>query len=393
MEARESGKTIRLYETDSYRKEFEAVVESCTQEEDGSFAVALDQTAFFPEGGGQKADRGTLNGIEVKDVQIKDGVILHLLSDPIESGKTAHGILDFEYRFSNMQQHSGEHIFSGLTHHDHQYENVGFHLGDEDVTLDFNGVLTEEEALTIEKKANRVITENLPIRAYYPDREEADSLVYRSKIEIDTDLRLVEIPGVDLCACCAPHVGMTGEIGLLKVTAVKNYKGGSRIHIACGSRALQLFDEEHRILTETSDFLSTLFSEVPTSVRRLKEDLVTARAACHRYAGEALLRQIRELPSGETNVILFLEGAEKKAMQDGINLLMKDRSGVHILLCGNDSDGYQYIAGSADADILAFQKAFSGSFGAKGGGKAPMVQGTVSASQDDLKKWFEEAYS
>ena len=216
--------TKKLYYEDSHRKEFKATVLSCEErltakgKKDG-YAVVLDQTAFFPEGGGQFGDRGLIDDVEVYDTHEKGGIILHYTKMPVEVGTTVTGKLDFAERFSRMQEHSGEHIVSGIVHRLHGYDNVGFHLGSENTTLDFNGELSEEQLLEVERLANEAVFADLPVQISYPSREELKILDYRSKIEIEGQVRLVEIPGVDICACCAPHVAHTGEIGMIKFIA------------------------------------------------------------------------------------------------------------------------------------------------------------------------------
>ena len=204
--------TEKLYDKDSHRKEFEAMVLSCEEKctADGKktgYRVVLDRTAFFPEGGGQFGDVGWLDDTEVFDTHEKNGVIYHETKEPLESGQTVKGKLNFEVRFDRMQQHSGEHILSGLVHSLYGYDNVGFHLGAEITTLDFNGELTEEQVRDLELRANRAVFENVPVQVLYPTKEQLKSVNYRSKIEIEGQVRIVSIPGYDICACCAPHVG------------------------------------------------------------------------------------------------------------------------------------------------------------------------------------------
>ena len=232
--------TEKLYDQDAYAVEFDAKVLSCEayhDKDESGYHVVLDRTLFFPEEGGQSPDKGTINGIEVTDVQIKKDVVTHSLKEPLAVDENVHGKIDWTHRFNNMQQHSGEHIFSGIVHSRFGYDNVGFHLSDNIVTMDFNGVLTADEVKEIETAVNDVIVKNLPVEITYPAKEELAALDYRSKIEIEGQVRIVTIPGVDVCACCAPHVKRTGEIGTLNVQSLSNYKGGVRISILSGFRA------------------------------------------------------------------------------------------------------------------------------------------------------------
>ena len=220
--------TEKLFYQDSHIAEFEAEVLSCTAAGAG-YEIELDRTAFFPEGGGQYADTGMLGGVRVTDVQERDGRVLHMTDGPLDAGMRVTGRIDWEERFMKMQQHSGEHIVSGLVHARFGYNNVGFHLGTEDCTMDFGGVLTDEQLMEIEREANRAVWKNLEIEALYPTEEELKKLQYRSKIEIEGQVRIIVIPGYDVCACCAPHVKRTGEIGLIKLNHMQHYKGGVRV--------------------------------------------------------------------------------------------------------------------------------------------------------------------
>ena len=259
--------TDRLYYEDSHLAAFPAVVTACEQEKD-YWKVALDQTTFFPEGGGQAGDTGYLGEIEVFDTHEKNGEIWHYTRQPLEVGAEVKGVLDWKKRFSRMQQHSGEHIVSGLIHTRFGYDNVGFHLGEEEVTMDFNGPITKEELLEIETAANQVVFGNVPIQISYPSREELEILDYRSKIEIEGQVRIVTIPDVDVCACCAPHVNNTGEIGLIKLTNVQSHRGGVRVSLLAGNRALCDYREKENSVKAISVLLSAKEAAVATACLR-----------------------------------------------------------------------------------------------------------------------------
>ena len=261
--------TEKLYDRDPYQRSFEAAVLSCKAMED-QYEVILDRTLFFPEEGGQSPDQGILGGAHVLDVQIKGDVIIHTLDVALEVGKTVAGEIDWDHRFSNMQQHSGEHIFSGLVYKNYGYTNVGFHLSDQIVTMDFNGPLTMEQIAELEWEVNRVIASNVEIKATYPTKEELAQMEYRSKKEIDGAIRIVEIAGYDLCACCAPHVARTGEIGGFKIQSLQNYKGGVRISFLCGFRALAEAGKKAQILSELTGILTTNQEQLAENVQKLK---------------------------------------------------------------------------------------------------------------------------
>ena len=268
--------TEQLYYQDSYIKDFEAVVLSCIPN-GNHFEAVLDRTAFFPEGGGQCADTGVLHienrEIQVFDVQERNGEIIHFIDKEILPGQTVIGELDFQERFSKMQQHTGEHIISGIVHRRFGYENVGFHLGKEEVTMDYDGPLTPEELRSIEYEANQVVAENREIRAYFPGTEELEKIPYRSKKELQGKIRIVEIQDCDICACCAPHVKTTGNVGLIKITNAIRYKGGMRLWITCGMRALEDYNQKEASVVQISNMLSAKQQEVTDAVKRLTEEI------------------------------------------------------------------------------------------------------------------------
>ena len=237
-QVRKNMETEKLFYEDSHLKEFTAKVISCKPYKE-QYKVVLDRTAFFPEGGGQYADTGMLDDVRVLDVHEKEGIIYHTTEKALEAGKTVTGKINWEERFEKMQQHTGEHIVSGLVHERFGYNNVGFHLGSDYCTMDFDGTLTKEQLREIELAANQAVWKNIDIVVTYPSKEELANMDYRSKIEIEGQVRIVTVPGYDVCACCAPHVKKTGEIGMLKLVNMVNYKGGERITMLCGVRALK----------------------------------------------------------------------------------------------------------------------------------------------------------
>ena len=239
-------RTEKLFYNDSHLSKFTAMVLECEpyEKKEGCYAVELDRTAFFPEGGGQYADTGKLKDAKVSDVREKNGRILHITDQPFEAGEIVEGKIDWETRFMKMQQHTGEHIVSGIVHARYGFNNVGFHLGTEDCTMDFDGEISKEALQEIELEANRAVWKNLTIEVSYPSKEELEELDYRSKIEIEGQVRIVSVPGYDICACCAPHVERTGEIGMIKLVNMQRYKGGVRVTMLCGSRALTDYEKK-----------------------------------------------------------------------------------------------------------------------------------------------------
>ena len=259
-----------LYYQTPYVKEFDAIVTACRPAKHG-FEVELSQTGFYPEGGGQPSDTGWIGEVHVTHVKEKHGVVVHETDAPLEVGSTVHAAIDWEQRFSNMQQHTGEHIISGLIHAAYGYDNVGFHMGHDEVTVDLNGPLNWEQLKEIEKKANAVVWANLPVQVTYPGEEELKTIDYRSKKELTGQVRIVEIPGADICACCGTHVDYTGEIGVIKVLSLMNYKGGVRFSMLCGDRALENFEAKTEQMQTISNLLSAKPEKAAEAVKLLQE--------------------------------------------------------------------------------------------------------------------------
>ena len=379
----------RLYYQDSHLKEFTAQVRSCTWDERRAcYGVILDRTAFFPEGGGQYGDTGILGGAKVRDVREKDGQVIHYLDTPLEAGSQVAGVLDYEDRFSKMQQHSGEHIVSGLVHRHFGYENVGFHLGRELVTMDFNGILTPDQVCRIQQEANEAVFANLPIEVSYPTREELDALEYRSKKELSGQVRIVTVPGYDVCACCAPHVERTGEIGLIKLVDAVKYKGGTRVTMVCGFRALKDYQEKETSVREISHLLSAKPEEVAVAVERLQGEVQQWKDKLIRLQNACLEEKLEAIRPGTGHVILFEAELDKHAARRFVDTGMGRCTGLCALFLGNDTHGYQYTIGSRTMDLKEFLKGFHEKFAGKGGGKGEMVQGTVNATREALESYL-----
>lgn len=379
-------RTRKLYYEDAYKTEFTAKVVSANAGD-----IVLDRTAFFPEEGGQSADTGVLGGFRVADVKIKDGEIHHLLEDrnaSFEAGTEISGRIDWQHRFSNMQQHSGEHIFSGLVHSTYGFDNVGFHLSDNEVTLDFNGVIGPDGIRDIERRANEIIFRNIPSEIRFLSGEEAKTAEYRSKIDLDDEIRVVTYPGVDACACCAPHVALTGEIGCLKVVGLQNYKGGIRVSILCGMRAMEVFFHDRDILEKTANYLSNSTDEVYHLVVKARTELAETKAALAEAAKKLVQVRIDQIPAGDGNAVLFEESLDAGAMRSAVNSLVQKKNGFCGVFAGSDADGYRYVIGKQGGDARTINNELRKKFGARGGGKPEMVQGSVTASRADIETLF-----
>ena len=381
--------TKKLYDLDAYATEFDAKVISCEQVEEKDrtvYHVLLDQTLFFPEEGGQSPDKGVLGGCNVLDVQIKKDIITHTVDAPLEAGASVHGKIDWKHRFNNMQQHSGEHIFSGTVHRKFGYDNVGFHLSDNIVTMDFNGVLTEQDASEIEYEVNEIIAKNLPVQVTFPSKEELADMEYRSKIEIEGQVRIVTIPDVDVCACCAPHVRQTGEIGMLKIMSLQSHRGGVRISILCGFRALEAFREKDKIVTTLANAFSTNQEKLPELVEKLQNLNQELKYQLADAKQKLMAVKMAEIPAEQETVILFESGIDTPVMRNVVNELVEKHSGICGIFVGTDEEGYNFIIGSSQKDCREIAAELREKTGARGGGSAQMIQGSVKEKEAVIRE-------
>lgn len=392
------GKTKELYYESAYLKEFDAEVISCERIEDKSgkvsFAVELDATAFFPEQGGQTSDIGEFfaDGSKVTVLHTaidKEGRITHICDKELAVGTRIHGAIDWSHRFSNMQQHTGEHIFSGLVNSMFGYDNVGFHLSDSEVTMDYNGVLTADDIETLEKKVNQAIWKNLPVKCEFPTEEELKNINYRSKKELSGDVRIVTIDGYDCCACCAPHVERTAEIGFLKVVSLQNYKGGVRVNILCGKRALEYVSMQQSIVSELTGLMTTSADKIADGVKRAFDENAKLKAELSSLNEKLMEYEIAEIPADQVNVFV-VKGSDfdMNVCRKLVNMLARDHAGYCGAFAGDAKAGYRYIiaAGSNGWDSRNLSEILKKEYGAKGGGQPAMVQGSIPAGDFDIEE-------
>lgn len=380
--------TTRLFDTEPYATIALAEVLSCEETEHNKrkmYALVLDLTIFFPEEGGQSPDKGTINNIEVLDVQVDGEDIIHYIDTVLTVGESVQLSIDWRHRFSNMQQHSGEHIFSGTVHRLFGFDNVGFHLSDNSVTMDFSGVLSAEDIKKVEDIVNEAISKNVDIIAEYPSSEVLETLDYRSKKEIDGPVRIVTVDGYDICACCAPHVARTGEIGIFKVIHATNYKGGVRIDFLCGFRALEYFRQSLEIIDELSANLTTGRENLVSHVASLKEERANLSSQLLAAKQKLIKEQIKNYPQDEPNIVIFFEKTDNLVMKNTVNELLETHDGLVAFFGGNDVDGYNYMLASKTTDTRDYQKKLS-KLGAKGGGKPEMVCGNVAAPRANIEE-------
>ncbi len=378
--------TRRLFDEDAYLSRFFATVRSCVCEDD-RFAVILDATGFFPEMGGQTADTGTLGGANVFDVREKDGEINHYTDAPLAVGSRVEGIIEFDTRFEKMQCHTAEHIVSGIIHTLYGYDNVGFHLGRECVTFDTSAPLTREQLSEVERLANEAVYRNLPVTATYPDSETLQSLSYRAKLDLTENVRIVTIGDVDACACCAPHVHSTGEIGHIRLYEFEKHKAGVRIRLLAGRRALvedqRTFLENYHVATA----LSVKQNETADAVDRLCAELAHTRYLLR----ESEIRRLREraatiTPTSE-NMTFDLGDASVDAVRAFSNELTPRISGILALLYGEEGSK-KIILSSDTVDLRAALPTLREALDLRGGGSPHMVQGSVGVDVKTVDCYF-----
>ena len=378
--------TRKLYYEDAHLSEFTAQVMTCEKTDNG-FEVTLDATAFYPEGGGQAGDTGYLGDIRVLDAQEQGETIVHLCSGRLEIGATVKGRIDWDARFLRMQQHSGEHIVSGIVNRRYGYHNVGFHMGADVITIDFDGVIPEEDLASIEAEANSAVWANLPIRCWVPTPEELPDVVYRSKRALPWPVRIVEVPGFDSCACCGTHVKATGEIGLIKLFGTVGFRGGTRMEMACGKRALEILNGTYAQNKLVSQAFSAQIMETGTAAYRMNELLEKQK---FRIVG--LERQIFAMTAqrytGKGNVVHFAEGLDSTGLRELTDAIAKECGGMAAVFSGSDTEGYGYCLAAKGADLRPFGKEMTKALNGRGGGKPGFQQGRVMAEQAAIQSFF-----
>lgn len=380
--------TRRLYYEDVYKKEFEATVLECREAKKG-YQVLLDESAFYPEGGGQPSDFGTLGEARVSEVHEKDGELLHYTDRPLEAGQTVTGRIDWEHRFDLMQQHSGEHMVSGLIHEKYGYDNVGFHMGSDVITIDFNGLLTEEQMAEIEQRVNEKIWENRAVEITYPTPLELEELPYRSKKELTGKVRIVRFPGVDLCACCGTHVTHTGEIGMVKLLSVVKFRDGVRMEMLCGKRVLNYLnmvsEQNHKVSVQ----LSAKAEKTAEAVARMQEENFRLKGAVLRYEEEMNAVEAGKWENAG-NVLLFKEGMEADSLRKLTDAVMNTCNGRCAVFSRNADGSYKYAIGEREGDLCSFTKEMNAALNGRGGGKPFFVQGAVQASEKEIRAFMEK---
>ena len=381
--------TRRLYYEDCHLYSFSASVTGCEPVE-GGYAVTLDATAFYPEGGGQACDLGRLNDVHVLDVADQDGVIIHLCDQPLQIGQQVAGAIDVERRFDLMQQHTGEHIVSGIVNRRYGWNNVGFHIGADGITIDFDGPIPADDLADIEAQANAALWQNLPVKCWTPSPEELPGIYYRSKKQLQWPVRIVEVPGIDSCACCGVHVAYTGEVGLIKLFSCVKFHQGVRIEMACGKRAMDalnaVFDQNRQV---SQAFSANIYS-TGQAARKMNERLTAVEYRCselERMIWDSVAKQY----TGRGDVFHYDPSLTPTGVRELAERIARCCDGVAAVLGGSDHLNLCMI--NSAGDVKALSEAVRSRLEGRGGGKPSIFQGTVGVSADRVAQFFADWYS
>lgn len=378
--------TVKLYYENAYTQDFTAVVQSCEAAKNG-FSVTLDRTAFYPEGGGQPADHGTLGEARVLDVHEKDGVVTHLCDRALSVGAEVGGRIDWARRFDHMQQHSGEHIISGLLCSTFHCDNVGFHMGADMVTIDYNAPITWEQALEVERRANAYIWADHPIRIWYPSAEELAALPYRSKKALTGPVRITEFPGADRCACCGTHVSSSGQVGLLKLLSCQKFRDGVRLELLCGQRALDCLAAGWEQARQIGQALSVKPQSAFAAVSRLQEELLSLKEKAARLE-EADFAHVAAQYRGAGSVLHIAEPLDGDGARRLCDAIAKAAGGRCAVFAGQDGD-YRYAVIESGGDLRQFIKDMNTALHGRGGGRDGFAQGSAACTAEEVRAFFQ----
>ena len=378
--------TRKLYYEDSHLAAFSAQVLTCDSTQKG-YEVILDATAFYPEGGGQAADTGFLGGVRVLDTRERGGTVVHLCEKPLQPGQTVEGRIDWDRRFARMQQHSGEHIVSGIIHRRWGFHNTGFHMGADVTTIDFDGVIPEEALAEIEAEANGAVWANLPLHIWYPSEEELPKVPYRTKKALPWPVRIVEVPGFDCCACCGTHVSATGEIGVIKLFSAVNFRGGTRMEMACGGQAMRILNETYAQNKLVSQAFSAKIFETGPAARRMNEQLAALKFQLTGLQRK-LFAQTAAGYENAGNVLHFEEGLDGTGTRELADAVVKKCGGWAAVFSGSEEAGYGFCLAAGEGDLRALCKQMTAALHGRGGGKPAFQQGRVQAKKEEIEAFF-----
>lgn len=381
----------KLYYEDCLLREFSATVVGCAPCEKGYY-VNLDATAFYPEGGGQACDVGTLGDANVLDVQEQGHTVLHLCDKPLPVGSTVTGHLDWARRFDLMQQHAGEHILSGLIYEKFGYHNVGFHVGKEVMEVDFDGPIPADALAELEAAANRAVWEDAPIRCWIPSPEELPQVSYRTKKPLPWPVRIVEITGYDRCACCGIHTAATGQIGLIKILSCVKFHQGVRLEMVCGKRAYdymcRIFEQNRQV----SQLFSAKMPETASAAQKMADQLAAEK---FRAAGleKRLFAAIAAGYAGKGDAVRFEDGLTSAGVRELADAIGEVCGGTAAVFSGSDEAGYSFCLICKNGDVKALGASLTQAFNGRGGGKPGTFQGSIQATESEINKFFAAAYN
>lgn len=378
--------TKKLFYEDSHCSSFQARVLTCDSTQKG-YEVVLDATAFYPEGGGQAADTGFLSGVRVLDTRERGGSVVHLCERPLEPGRTVEGRIDWDSRFARMQQHSGEHIVSGIIHRRWGYHNTGFHMGADVTTIDFDGAIPEEALAEIEAEANGAVWANQALRIWYPSKEELPTVNYRTKKQLPWPVRIVEVPGYDCCACCGTHVAATGEIGIIKLFSAVNFRGGTRIEMACGSQAMKILNETYTQNKLVSQAFSAKIFETGAAAQRMNEQLAALKFQLTGLQ-RRLFSQTAAGYANAGNVLCFEVGLDGTGLRELADAIARVCGGWTAVFSGSEDDGYGFCLAAKEGDLRPMCKEMTAALHGRGGGKPAFQQGRVLAKKEEIEAFF-----
>ena len=382
--------TRKLYYEDCLLREFTARVLSCEKCEKG-FEIILSATAFYPEGGGQACDLGVLGDARVLDVQERGEAVVHLCDRPLAVGVEVTGVIDWQRRFDLMQQHTGEHMVSGVIHRRYGWHNVGFHMGSEVITIDFDGIVPAEDLPAIEAEVNAGIWADLPVRCWYPSAEELPTVGYRTKKQLPWPVRIVEIPGFDKCACCGVHTARTGQVGLVKLFTSIGCRGGSRLEMACGQRALEMLNQAFDQNRQVSQAFSAQITETGMAARRMNEALEQEKL---RYGAlqKKLFRFVADSYVNHGNVVHFEESLDSVQIRELADAIAENCGGFAAVFSGSEESGYGYAIVTRQGDLRPLGKAMNAALNGRGGGKPIFQQGRVLVPKNQIEDFFRENF-
>ena len=375
----------KLFYEDPHLTRFSAKVTGCEKAEKG-FLITLDATAFYPEGGGQACDIGTLGGVNVLDVQEKDEKILHLCDGALTVGNTVDGQIDWARRFDLMQQHTGEHILSGLINEKFGYHNTGFHVGADVMEVDFDGPISADDLAELERKANEAVWQNAPVKCWIPSPEELPNVSYRTKRALPWPVRIVEVGDVDSCACCGIHVAYTGEVGLIKILSCATLRGGVRLEMVCGGRAYWYMTEIFNQNRTVSQTFSAKILETGDAAKKMQDALAKEKLRTAELQKQ-VFGFVADGYAGRENVLHFahsLEPGQVRELADRISRVIRGYAAVF----SENSSGYSYCLGTQNGDLRALGKTMTDTLNGRGGGKPNFQQGNVAATRKDIEAFF-----